>query len=237
MMRALLLLLLLLWAGVAAGAGFAFDCIPGVYGEQVGAVRSGVAPEVAGRPLDGRYIYWFCKRADGRLVWPGLYCSGDRCPGDLERLRENIATATSGSDVAAAIKAMAAAFVFDEPPCSQVVGGTPADRVCLAWEDDMLANFPEGWDKPARLPPRAVPPPPAGKWVVASTSVCAVVDKDAAGKCIRRQSYPWDGAARGAAAQEERATIGAPCITAMGAAPYFGFDAARPDRVVACVKQ
>jgi hypothetical protein len=88
----------------------------------------------------------------------------------------------------------------------------------------------------ARIPPPPTTPPPSG-WVVAPTSICAAADKDASGKCVRRQSFTWDGQARGLVAQPERATVGAPCITSFGATPYFGFDQAHTDRVVACVKQ
>ena len=196
-----LLLSILLAVAMPSHAGASFDCIPGVYGEQIGSVRSGRSVDQA----DGRYVYWFCKRADGRLVWPGLYCSGDRCPADLERLRENIALATAGIDVVAAIKAMASAFVFDEPPCRDVVGGTAADRVCLAWEDDIHANFPDGWDKPARLPPRPPPPPPSETWKV-----------KASGTAINRVVYTISGGRRAALTNPLRTVpIGSPCDPAV----------------------
>lgn len=91
----------------------------------------------------------------------------------------------------------------------------------------------------AALPKVAAPAPqpaPAGDWIVAPTSICSAQDKDASGKCVRRQAFAWDGSARGALTQD-RATVGQPCITTIGISPYFGFDAAKPDRVVACVKR
>lgn len=88
----------------------------------------------------------------------------------------------------------------------------------------------------ARLP-RPPQPPSAGSWVVAPTSICQPQDKDASGKCFRRQSFSWNGTERGLVAQPERAVIGDQCITSIGKEPYFGFDAQRTDRVVLCVKR
>lgn len=85
--------------------------------------------------------------------------------------------------------------------------------------------------------PNPTPVPPALSFVVAPTSICATQDKNAQGVCITRQSFSWDGSIRGPLAQPERATIGAPCDPTKGPAPYFVFDASRPDRVVQCIKK
>lgn len=100
--------------------------------------------------------------------------------------------------------------------------------------DDTLRS---NWDAVKARLPKPVTPPPAGTWIVAPTYICAADDKDASGRCVRRQSFAWDGTTRGLVAQPERATIGSACITSIGKEPYFGFDAQRPDRVVLCVKQ
>lgn len=123
----------------------------------------------------------------------------------------------------------------------QLYRGTDADRAA-AWSKYVTATTIDARLQPdvdaiKAVLPKPVAPAPAGSWVVAATSICAAADKDTSGRCVRRQSFAWDGTTRGLVAQPERATIGSACITSIGKEPYFGFDAQRPDRVVLCVKQ
>lgn len=90
---------------------------------------------------------------------------------------------------------------------------------------------------PPPPPPPAPPTPPApGTFVVASTSICATADKDAAGKCVRRATYAWDGKTRSTAAAAEKVDIGTQCDPKVGALGYLGV-LNRPDRVAPCVKK
>lgn len=86
----------------------------------------------------------------------------------------------------------------------------------------------------ARLP-KPPPAPTAGSYVVMATTICAPADKDAGGRCIRRQTYVWAGGTRGAAAPE-RVDIGAPCDPSVGAAGFYGV-LGRTDRVALCVRR
>jgi hypothetical protein len=86
----------------------------------------------------------------------------------------------------------------------------------------------------ARLP-KPPPAPTAGSYVVMATTICAPADKDASGRCIRRQTYVWAGGTRGAAAAE-RVDIGAPCDPSIGAAGFYGV-LGRTDRVALCVRR
>lgn len=83
---------------------------------------------------------------------------------------------------------------------------------------------------------------PGMSFVVAPTSICATIDKDAAGKCVTRASFAYDRTTgnRSTIADPDpatRATIGAPCDPSVGPSPYFLFKAALPNRVVQCVRK
>lgn len=79
-----------------------------------------------------------------------------------------------------------------------------------------------------------VTPPPVVAWVVASTGLCSTADK-VNGACAFREVYAWDGSARGNVIPGAKARIGDPCVTTIGLAPYYGFDATTIGRVTACV--
>lgn len=127
--------------------------------------------------------------------------------------------------------------------------GTEADRQA-AWRRYVNPNYQTpaalvplidavkaALEQPADPPPPPPPPPPPqpGQWVVAPTSICAAADKDASGKCVRRQTYVWESGTRGLVATE-RVDIGAPCDLSVGAAGFYGV-LGRADRVAPCVKR
>lgn len=121
----------------------------------------------------------------------------------------------------------------------QLYRGTDADRAA-AWSKYVTATTIDARLQPdvdavkARLP-KPPPAPTAGSYVVMATTICAPADKDAGGRCIRRQTYVWAGGTRGAAAAE-RVDIGAPCDPSIGAAGFYGV-LGRTDRVALCVRR
>ena len=232
MMRWLLLCLLF----VAAPACAVQDCVPGLYGKTYGA-----QPYWWGRTDAGWYIHGNCQRDDGTVSTWGFVCVHASAPNappqytcDFQRLDDAIIAVGAAADRVAEAKSQLAKLGAPINCRSNAPAGL--ERICSQVVTSIDANAPAA--PPAVTPPPSPSPPPAPSgWIVAATTICAAVDKDATGKCIRRQSFTWDGATRGTVAQSERAEIGRPCTTTFGVSPYFGFDTLRTDRVVACVKQ
>lgn len=103
--------------------------------------------------------------------------------------------------------------------------------------DAIMAMLPK---PPPLVPPPPLPPPPPppviSAFVVAPTTICPTVDKDAGGKCFRRPTYAWDGKVRAIAAAAEKADIGSACDATVGATGFHGV-LGRTDRVALCVKR
>lgn len=246
----LLLALILLWCRSAIAQA---PCYPGVAPtqERPQVPLPADAPFLAWRSW-GVGSYWYClDPATGK--WAGYYgilviadaakvlASGETLDSVVRALKAQFDAARTPEEKRALIAAAVARFrVPAWESCSRAI---KEDIQPYRWYCEDIARVTCGPDtQPGErcraLPPDQPPPPPPASpaWVVAPTSICAATDKDASGKCVRRQAFAWDGKARGALTQD-RATIGAPCVTTIGQEPYFGYDAARPDRVVACIRR
>lgn len=132
------------------------------------------------------------------------------------------------------------AFVADWPMLAvTALHGTDEQRAAL-WKQHVVgttidARLQADVDAVKARLPKPPPAPTAGSYVVMATTICAPADKDASGRCIRRQTYVWAGGTRGAAAAE-RVDIGAPCDPSIGAAGFYGV-LGRTDRVALCVRR
>jgi hypothetical protein len=227
-----LIALMLIFPGPAASAP---PVLPTINGETIGQVG------VMLNRLGWHGHFYYRGTQDGQpaifgVTWNCLHAN-PKC-GTKQATDAYLAILAAPDKIAAARAAWDANFT---DVCSTAAAGSDQKILCDVARYHMCENFPVT-PKPAvctgiTLPTIPDPPPPATGWVVAATTICAAQDKDGTGRCVRRQSFTWDGKVRGTVAQPERATIGSPCITTIGISPYFGFDAARSDRVVQCVKR
>lgn len=230
-------------------------CVPNFYGTVAPfKTRPNVVADWA-RTTHGRHVWWYCQTGEPRPRPVMIVCKHGVC--DLGGFTNKLDTARIATDPVQALKdawnaAIPAGGVFcfkltaDGKNLLLDAAGQPvpdpantdADfaAACKEAVPDLLRDWLDAPPAPPPPPPPPAPPPPSS-FVVAPTSICQLGDKDATGKCVTRQSYTWDGKVRGSVAQPERATIGAPCDPSKGPAPYFVFDANKPDRVVQCVKK
>lgn len=195
--------------------------------------------------------YWYCKDpATGKWgAWYaiGVYADlvavlsqGETIDAVLRAIKDQFDAAKTPSEKRAVVDAAIARFRAPWQSCKNALDNNiqPQAGYCADIRDTACGRDTLPGERCRAMPPDdpAPTPPAPGTWVVAPTTICAAADKDASGKCVRRQAFAWDGKARGALTQD-RATIGAPCVTTIGQEPYFGYDAARPDRVVACIRR
>lgn len=206
-------------------------------------------PYLAVRPW-GVGSYWYCMDpATGK--WAAWYSigvladaasalkDGETLDSVIRAIKVQFDEAKTAAEKRAVIEAAIQRLRAPWQSCSHAIANNiqPQAAYCIDIRDTAC-----GKDTPAGERCRAMPPdqPPAtsptpGQLVVASTTICAPEDRDAAGKCVRRQTYVWANGQRGAVAQE-KVEIGSQCDQSVGAAGFHGV-LGRADRVAPCVRR
>lgn len=120
------------------------DCVPGVYGTQVGEIFSK-------RTNEDRFVHWYCRAADGSITGPFIACVHGSCM-PVGSFFEAFDEKRRASDPIAAVQQ---AWTAQMTPVCDSPTGTMA-QVCADVMASRTANWPGGVSQPP-APPASTP--------------------------------------------------------------------------------